>query len=132
MATEQWTDDKLDKLANVVNQLVNQVQQLTHQSSQLGAQLERTTQSLDALVSAMTVDRGSLTKPQSFKPETDWLSRLTMLEELVHHLTQRIQYLERRELAVSTVPAPALIEDDDIEDAPDEILWDFMEPNSNS
>lgn len=139
MAIERWTDDKLDTLADTVDRLANQVQQLSFQMEQVGARLERTTQSLDALVNAIATDRASLTeaKPDRLPtpdPKADWSSRLTLLEGQMQHLTQRIQYLEQRERAVNTVPATpiVLIEDDDMEDTPDEILWDFMEPNSNS
>lgn len=139
MAIERWTDDKLDTLADTVDRLVNQVQQLSFHMEQVGARLERTTQSLDALVNAIATDRASLTeaKPDRLPtpdPRADWSSRLTLLEGQMQHLTQRIQYLEQRERAVNTVPATpiVLIEDDDMEDTPDEILWDFMEPNSNS
>jgi hypothetical protein len=60
----------------------------------------------------------------------EWLSRLSALEAQVQQLTQQLGYLERRLPAGITVgmTAPALVEEEDIDDEPDEILWDFMEP----
>jgi hypothetical protein len=145
VASQEWTDERL-------NHLATQVEKISIELSQLGQRVEQVCSSVDRLVTAITVSptvtaptvvpTGStgLQKPVQLMnqlsaqvpiPQSqEWLSRLSALEAQVQQLTQQLGYLERRLPAGITVgmTAPALVEEEDIDDEPDEILWDFMEP----
>jgi outer membrane murein-binding lipoprotein Lpp len=133
---ERWTDQKLDKLADIVDRLVSQADRLSSQIDQLGSRLERTADSIDALIGVVQPQMGSVpeavanpTDPQT-DPSIDWVARVSALEAQVQQLAQRVQGLERNQF-ISHVPHSGItLEEEEIEDEPDEILWDFMEPDS--
>lgn len=140
MSIEQWTDQKLDKLADIVDRLVRQVDRLSSQIDQLGSRLERTADSVDALIGVIQPQMGSsseaITHPTdpptdpSIDPSIDWATRVSALEAQMQQLTQRVQGLERSQF-ISHVPRSGIpLEEEEIEDEPDEILWDFIEPDS--
>ncbi|QYO62355.1 hypothetical protein [Leptolyngbya sp. 7M] len=76
--------------------------------------------------------------------DVDWPTRLATVEQQMQQLTQQVQQLERRiathyttndnlanlSLAVA-VPLPGPLPEDEVDDEPDEILWDFMEPSND-
>jgi phage-related minor tail protein len=117
--TTQQTAESIHQLAATVSQIAEQLQQVSLQLNQVGGQMIS-------------------------KPQTGLVERFSSLEDLVRQLSIRVSGLERREVAAVAVARPALVErvervevetaeveteiDDEIEDEPDEILWDFIEP----
>ncbi len=130
MPSERWTSKKLNRLADGVDQLMAQVQQMQLQIVHLSDRVDRTCNSLDRLVNAL--QNAKSTQPEPIEtPANDALnSRMQQMEQQLHQLSDRVKSLERRELTLSPPQLqPVLIEDDDVEDEPDEILWDFLEPS---
>lgn len=136
---ERWTDARLDKLADGVEKLIEQLHQVSDQISdqitQNGSRIERTCERVDAFIEGKHDDERS--SSASVEP-AHLLDRLTVLESQMQQLMQRVQYLERREvsqLAIQVQPGIMAEEtesndiDDDVEDEPDEILWDFFDPS---
>jgi CII-binding regulator of phage lambda lysogenization HflD len=134
VAIEQWNDEKLNKLAEIVNHLAGQLQQISNQVTQLGYRVEQMRSSVDHLVSVIETYSFPQQEVVSRTPnlqKQDWLDRLTQLEEQVNHLSNRIKYLERQDAAFKMPIQPTfVVDEDEIEDEPDEILWDFMEPST--
>lgn len=136
MTIERWTDERLDKLADGVERLVGQLEQLGEQIRLLGNRIEQTCDRVDALVEGKP-DRNQsapAVAPQPSSQSSPLSGRVTTLEAQMQQLTQRVQYLERREvvhLAAQVQPIPVIGEDEDdgVEDEPDEILWDFFDPS---
>lgn len=145
---EQWTDERLDKLANTVERLAEHMQQMHHQIEQLGNRVEQTCSRADSLVAAissqpMPLETIYVADPSDGLPPADWFTRLATVEQQMQQLTEQIKHLERRFAATLkpsnlncsnfnlSVPTPPFGEDD-VDDEPDEILWDFIEPSSNS
>lgn len=139
MSTKRWTKKKLNRLADVVSQLTIQVQQMQLQMVQLSDRVDRTCHSLDGLVNAL--QQGPAKQPEPNPSPTDAAltnaalnARFQQMEQQIQQLGDRVKALERRELTMLPPPIqppvqPMLMEDDDIEDEPDEILWDFLEPS---
>jgi hypothetical protein len=135
MTIERWTDERLDKLADGMERLIGQLHRVSHQMSdqisQLGNRIEQTCDRVDALIEGKQDNDPS--RPAA--PPSHLLDRLTVLESQMQQLMQRVQYLERREvsqLAIQVQPRGVAAEDemdDDVEDEPDEILWDFFNPS---
>lgn len=145
MAIERWTDQRLDKLAESMERLIGQLHLLGNQISQVGNRVEQTCNRVDTFVDLGRADPSpsadsnhpapnrhrsvEQTVGQTVDQSSYPLDRLTALESQMQQLTQRVQYLERREVVLSPQVLPALaVEEEDIEDEPDEILWDFLDP----
>jgi hypothetical protein len=147
VSIERWTDERLDKLADGVEQVVGQLDRLGNQISLLGNRIEQTCNRVDAFVESKhdSIQSSPLTdkqlsdqfSTQSNHQSSPLLDRVTTLESQMQQLMQRVQYLERREVAHLTAQVQAVTgvgavgddEDDGIEDEPDEILWDFFDPS---
>lgn len=137
---ERWTDQKLDKLADAVERLADQMQQMHRQIGHLGNRVEQTCTSADSLVAVISTQPMPLETTYladaSDVPPTDWLDRLATLEQQVLQLTEQVKHLERRAAAnlnpsITLAGPTAPFVDDDVDDEPDEILWDFIEPTSD-
>jgi phage shock protein A len=152
MSKKRWTHKKLNQLADLVEVLALQVQQMQGQIGLLSHQVEQTCLRLDRLTEVMhaadvtqptpAIESTSITESDS--------SRLTRIEfklnqielrlnqgELrlnrgdgrLDRLEARLQVLEGRQEQVASVLPPIRMDDsDEIEDEPDEVLWDFLDP----
>lgn len=115
--TAQQNAQSIHQLAATVSQIAEQLQQVSLQLNQLGGQVVP-------------------------KPQTASAERFSSLEDLVRQLGIRVSGLERQLEQATSRPAVdefvKLVEletaeveteiDDEIEDEPDEILWDFIDP----
>jgi chaperonin cofactor prefoldin len=144
---EQWTDERLNKLANTVERLAEQMQQMHQRIDQLGDQIEQTCSNADSLMTAISTQpmlvETTYLDDSSDSPSVDWVARLATVEQQMQQLTEQIKHLERRLTANfnpsnlnlanfnRSVPTAPFAEDD-VDDEPDEVLWDFIEPTSNS
>ncbi len=136
MTNQQWTEERLSRLAD-------QVEQIGSQLGELGNRVEQICGSVDRLVALMTTSlpaASTSAKEIASPPEPLQLSltRLTALEAQVQQLTQRLSDLERQHVTQvaessaqerTSLIGLAELEDEEIDDEPDEILWDFMEPS---
>ncbi len=88
-------------------------------------------------------------RSESAVPDAAWQTRLTRIEQQVQQLTQqvqqltrqeqqlerRVQQLERRSFSSDSgvlAPEETTLEDEEIEDEPDEILLEFLEPGERT
>lgn len=119
------------------SQIVQSLSQIATQVSQLAAQLQQIGLQLNALgqqvaQNQVAVEQAAVNQTANSTPQPELLERFASLEELVQKLSIRVNMLERREVAFTAPlqPAvqPAVELDEDTEDEPDEILWDFIEP----
>lgn len=133
-----WTDKKLHKLTDRVDQLTVQVQQMGAQMSELGQRIDQTRGSIDQLVDLIRTNlsqsEGVMTPSQQHDRQqhdrqlSDLLNRFNQIEQQMLHLSNRVNYLESRNATSMFPQTQPVFSEDEIEDEPDEILWDFMEP----
>ncbi|MFM7423871.1 MAG: hypothetical protein ACKO7W_02510 [Elainella sp.] len=126
---------KLDRLADLINQRFDQ---LEGRAGALSLPSHRPDPAHTPDRQNQTAEAEAVRQPPEAthpQPEPIWQTRLTELEQQVQQLTRRVQDLERQAfnptlggLGVSEI----ILEDDDMEDQPDEILWEFMEPGERS
>jgi chromosome segregation ATPase len=115
------------------SQIVQSLSQIATQVSQLAAQLQQIGLQLNALgqqvaQNQVAVEQAAVDQTANSTPQPELLERFASLEELVQKLSIRVNMLERREVAFTAPLQPAVELDEDTEDEPDEILWDFIEP----
>lgn len=126
----EWTNERLNQLADSVERLTDLVQQMGSQIGQLGQRVEQTRSSVDDLVNVVTISMPpTFRAPANLNPPDKQLDRLAALEQQMQQLTQRVKSLEQQLVSVPSPMTVPLELDEEIEDEPDEILWDFIEPD---
>lgn len=129
---KQWTNKKLSKLAETVSQFASQLELLQEQVSQMNQTVAYSSGRIDTLIQVLAGQSDLPSDPAIRTEAVVESDRLEAITTQVQQLNYRLQILERRELSQAAVGLLESIEDEEIEDEPDEVLWDFIEPGASS
>lgn len=141
MATDRWSDKRLSQLADLIERLATQVQQLHGQVGQVSQQVEQTCLRVDQLTATIRSSNASSNASPAVSGATPDVfasvdtartisNDLMRLEARLEQLDRRVKGLEHPPVAAPLLQ-PAVVahtDDDEIEDEPDEVLWDFLDP----